>query len=167
MTARNDLSVIAFSGRDADTFLHNQLTQDVRALAPGEATFASICQPKGRVIALLMVVAGDNGFRVVCSRYLVDRLLTHLRRFVFRDQVVIEPVAEAVAGPFEAGMDAGGGVAVVEPLPALRYGLVSDAVEGDDPEAVAGNSKPASPGWTRTRRSNSSPRCWVTKPSGP
>ncbi len=137
MNARNDLSVIAFSGRDADTFLHNQLTQDVRALAPGEATFASICQPKGRVIALLMVIARDDGFRVVCSRDLADRLVTHLRRFVFRDQVVIEPASEAVAGPLEAGADAGGDVVMVEPLPALRYGLVSGATEGDDPEAVA------------------------------
>jgi folate-binding protein YgfZ len=137
MNARNDLSVIAFSGRDADTFLHNQLTQDIRALEPGEATFASICQPKGRVIALLMVIARDDGFRVVCSRSLADRLVTHLRRFVFRDQVVIEPATEAVAGPFEAGADAGDEFVMVDPLLALRYGLVSDTAEGDDPEAVA------------------------------
>ncbi len=136
MNARNDLSVIAFTGRDADTFLHNQLTQDIRALTPGGASFAALCQPKGRVIALLLVIAVDDGYRVVCSRALAEGLVTHLRRFVFRDQVVIEPATEAILGPLEAGETAPGDGACAEPVSGLRYRLEADAATAD-PSATA------------------------------
>ncbi len=49
------LCVIRFKGADAGSFLQAQLSADVLGLADGESTFACYCEPKGRVLALLLV----------------------------------------------------------------------------------------------------------------
>lgn len=84
-----ELSVITFMGKDAATFLHNQLTADIKTLSPGESTFAALCQPKGRVMALLLVQRVEDGFRVVCHDSLAEKLATYLLRFRFREKVDI------------------------------------------------------------------------------
>ena len=55
MIALPYLSAIRLSGTDAGDFLHNQLSADVLALASGESVFACYCEPKGRVLALMLV----------------------------------------------------------------------------------------------------------------
>ncbi len=81
------LAVLSFTGKDAGSFLHNQLTADINALTPGNCTFAALCQPKGRVMALLLVVCVDDGFHVICRQALADRLITYLLRFRFREKL--------------------------------------------------------------------------------
>lgn len=140
MNQRTDLAALAFTGRDAAQFLHNQLTQDVLKLAPGEACFASLCQPKGRVIALLMVGAIDDGCVVLCRSSLAPGLEAHLRRFIFRDQVRIERLeAACLSGP-APGADSAPASAptsgppggVFEPLPGFRYRVVPSSAAIDD-----------------------------------
>ena len=45
------LAILEFSGEDAASFLHGQLTCDVNAIAPGSAAFGGYCTPKGRLLA--------------------------------------------------------------------------------------------------------------------
>ncbi len=129
MTASNRLSVIAFTGKDAGSFLHNQLTADINALAPGAVTFAALCQPKGRVMALLLVIAGDSaeaGYRVVCHASLAEGLVSWLKRFVFREKVVIgiEQDLAVTSG------------ASIQPLPGLSYSLVAaESLASETPDA--------------------------------
>ncbi len=129
MIELDELRVISVTGADAGRFLHNQLTVDVQGLAPDESRFAALCQPKGRVIALLLLIATDDGFRVLCHRDLAEGLLSHLRRFVFRDKVTLSLDASvAVLG----GADADPGPDMVAPpLPGLAYGVGSGS-EGDE-----------------------------------
>lgn len=133
MSERNDLAVLSFAGADAARFLHNQLTIDVQSLETGESSFAALCQPKGRVMALLCVGATPEGFLVLCHESLADGLLVHLKRFVFRDRVTLERRDDLQV---LSGEDAEAVVAAFEPLAGFRYVLV------DRPEADA---SPASP----------------------
>ena len=59
------LSALRFSGTDAGDFLHNQLSADVLALASGESTFACYCEPRGRVLALMLVYRLDEDYFVI------------------------------------------------------------------------------------------------------
>ncbi len=78
-------------GQDAGQFLHNQLSADVLALSPGQSTFACYCEPKGRVLALLLVSRkGDDGYNVIMSRSLASAITQRLRIYVMRDKVKIE-----------------------------------------------------------------------------
>ena len=54
------LSTICFSGTDAGDFLHNQVSADVLALSTGESVYACYCEPKGRVLALMLISKVDN-----------------------------------------------------------------------------------------------------------
>ncbi|HEV7802315.1 MAG TPA: folate-binding protein, partial [Burkholderiales bacterium] len=50
----NDTGIISFSGEDALSFLHAQLTSDVAALQSGRTQYSGYCTPKGRLLATLL-----------------------------------------------------------------------------------------------------------------
>lgn len=87
---------IRVSGPDAVTYLHSQLSQDLRPLAVGSSTWAFLLQPTGRVDALVRVTRGgddelvldtDAGFgEVVAARVL---------RFRIRVRADVEPFTMA------------------------------------------------------------------------
>jgi hypothetical protein len=88
------LSAIRFTGPDAADFLHNQLSADVAGLANGKSTFACYCEPKGRVLSLMLVCRMAEDFYVIASETLVQTLIKRLRMYVLRSQVVIEALEE-------------------------------------------------------------------------
>ncbi len=84
------LSVIRFRGEDAGSFLHAQVSADVLALAAGESTFACYCEPKGRVLALLLVYRNDDDYYVIMSRALATAVSDRLKIYRMRAKVDIE-----------------------------------------------------------------------------
>jgi len=84
------LSAVGFSGAEAGEFLHNQLSADVKGLAAGESTFACYCEPKGRVLALLLVQRLDAGYQVVLSAELAESVTARLKMYRLRARVDIE-----------------------------------------------------------------------------
>ncbi len=127
MSRLSYLSTLSFQGRDAGKFLQNQLTVDVLGLALGAATLGALCQPKGRVIAVLYVQRLDTEYRVTCAATLAEALLQRLRMFVFRDQVTIELLADEPV--FAHARDTG-------PLPLAYDGVASDALEAGQVRAL-------------------------------
>lgn len=90
MVALSYLSAIHFSDANAGDFLQSQLSADVLALAEGESTFACYCEPKGRVLALLLVCRGSDGYYVVVSSSLAKQVVDRMRIYVMRSKVNIE-----------------------------------------------------------------------------
>ena len=99
MIALSYLSAIRFSGADAGDFLHNQLSADVLALTSGESTFACYCEPKGRVLALMLVCRLDESYYIIMARSLAATVADRLKIYVMRSKVTIEVLTEyAVSG---------------------------------------------------------------------
>ena len=99
MIALSYLSAIRFSGADAGDFLHNQLSADVLALTSGESTFACYCEPKGRVLALMLVCRLDESYYIVMARSLAATIADRLKIYVMRSKVTIEVLNDyAVSG---------------------------------------------------------------------
>jgi folate-binding protein YgfZ len=96
------LSAIRFSGTDAGDFLHNQLSADVLALSKGESVFACYCEPKGRVLALMLVCRADEDFYVVMSGSLAQTVADRLKIYVMRSKVTIEVLAKYTVSGFQA-----------------------------------------------------------------
>ena len=94
MIALSYLSAIHFSGADAGDFLHNQLSADVLALTSGESTFACYCEPKGRVLALMLVCRFDEGYYVIMAGALATTIADRLKIYVMRSKVTIEVLTE-------------------------------------------------------------------------
>jgi folate-binding protein YgfZ len=84
------LSAVGFSGVEAGDFLHSQLSADVKGLAAGEATFACYCEPKGRVLALLLVQRLDTDYQVILSAELAAAVTARLKIYRLRARVDIE-----------------------------------------------------------------------------
>lgn len=94
MVTLDYLSAVRFSGADAGQFLHNQLSADVLALYASESTFACYCEPKGRVLALMLVYRNDNDYYVIMSSSLAQAVTDRLRIYVMRSKVSIELLNE-------------------------------------------------------------------------
>jgi folate-binding protein YgfZ len=90
MIALTYLSAIRFSGSDAGEFLHNQLSSDVLALADRESVFACYCEPKGRVLALLLVSKIADHYYVILSNELAGLVSKRLKMYVMRSKVDID-----------------------------------------------------------------------------
>lgn len=102
MVKLSHLSALCFSGADAGGFLHDQLSADINGLAIGEATFACYCEPKGRVLALLLVQRVDAGYRVILSAALAQAVADRLKIYRLRAKVDIEAMHDHAVLGFEA-----------------------------------------------------------------
>jgi folate-binding protein YgfZ len=99
MVKLNHLTAIRFSGADAGSFLHNQLSADVLGLGDGDSTFACYCEPKGRVLALLLVQRANDEYYVMISSQLATAVCARLKIYVMRSKVTIDTLDKySVAG---------------------------------------------------------------------
>ena len=93
------LSAIRLDGKDAGGFLHNQVSADVLALKDGEATFACYCEPKGRVLALMLIGKSGESYHVLLNASLAAGIAARLKIYVMRANVGIEVLEDCrIAG---------------------------------------------------------------------
>jgi len=88
------LSSARFSGSDAGSFLHSQLSADIAALDEGASTFAAYCTPRGQVLGLLLVGRFEDSYGIVGSSELLPAVIQRLRMFVLRADVQVEILRE-------------------------------------------------------------------------
>jgi tRNA-modifying protein YgfZ len=88
-----DRAAIRITGADAVRFLNGLVTSEVAALVPGEARFAALLTPQGKIIAdfLLVAVAEDEGggFVIDAPRALAEELMKRLAFYRLRAKVDI------------------------------------------------------------------------------
>lgn len=107
----SDLSqygLIRVGGEDARAFLHNQLTADLRALAPAQSRLAAWCNPKGRALALFRLCLREDAFLLRLPAPLLDAVQKRLQMFVLRSRVELADASEALVRMGVSGPDAAG-----------------------------------------------------------
>ena len=82
--------VVRVSGDDRATFLHNQLSNHIEALADGQACYATYNTPKGRVIANMLVINRGEDLLLVMAADLIESTIKRLRMFVLRAKVCLK-----------------------------------------------------------------------------
>jgi hypothetical protein len=90
-------ALIAVTGEDAASFLHAQFTNDVQALAPGEAQWNGWCTPKGRLLATFLLVRRADGYLLMLPAEIAAPIAKRLGMFVLRSKVKIADVSELYA----------------------------------------------------------------------
>ncbi|ANO51103.1 CAF17-like 4Fe-4S cluster assembly/insertion protein YgfZ [Woeseia oceani] len=97
---------ILASGDDAIGFLQGQLTQDLNDLSAEFSPLAAWCNPKGRVVAVLRLLALENGVGLILPDALAEPVITGLLRYRLRAQVELLPAgAQWRAYALSAGQD--------------------------------------------------------------
>ena len=104
----SQFGLIRFSGEDTQGFLHNQLTCDVEALAPGRSTYGAYCTPKGRVLASFLLWRAEDGFFMQLPSSLREPIQKQLSKFILRAKVkATDATAEwTLAGVMGTGAEA-------------------------------------------------------------
>lgn len=82
--------LIAVSGRDAVSFLHNILTNDVDSLRPGQARYAAYLTPQGRMIADMDVIRREGDVLLAVEPGVAAEMAERLDRSLFTEDVRIE-----------------------------------------------------------------------------
>ena len=100
----SNYGLIGFSGEDAQTFLHGQITNDLRGLKEGYAVFAGYCSPKGRLLANFLTFRRGADILLMLPRSLREGVQKRLGMFVLRAKVKVrdasdEWIALGLAGP--------------------------------------------------------------------
>ena len=81
--------LLLVSGEDAAAFLQGQLSNDVLALAEGDAQITSWCSPKGRMLVTPLLWKGKQGYFLQMPRSLQPAIQKRLQMFILRSKVTL------------------------------------------------------------------------------
>ncbi|MEO7493920.1 MAG: folate-binding protein [Massilia sp.] len=123
-----DQGLIAVTGEDGPSFLHNQLTNDVEHLGLAQARLAGYCSPKGRLQASFLIWRSADTVFLQLPRELQAALQKRLSMFVMRAKAKLADASEGkvllVLGGAAASAALG---AVAGDLPASPYAKLDNA----------------------------------------
>lgn len=88
-----DRGVLQVSGYDARAFLHGLVTNDVEALKPGEARFAALLSPQGKILFDFFIYGKGESLLLDCPAAQLSDLIKRLSIYKLRAKVVIEDVS--------------------------------------------------------------------------
>lgn len=117
-------SVVRVTGDDAQGFLHNQFTNDVRRVSGEQSELNSYCTAKGRMLSVFRLFRlADGAYALRMPQEVSEGFLKKLRMFVLMSKVEIEDASDSlmrfgVSGPH-----------VSDALQGL-VGTIPDAVNG-------------------------------------
>jgi len=114
-------SLLRFSGVDAQTFLHGQLTCDVAALQVGISTYGGYCTPKGRLLATFLLWNAGGTYTMLLPTTLSEPIRKRLMMYVLRAKVNVEDITPDHACVGVHGADAANSLAEV---PERLHGVV-------------------------------------------
>lgn len=118
--ARLDRDVVRVSGPEAVDFLQGQLSQEVSALAVGDAAWSFLLEPQGHLVALLRVIRAEAGMLLVVDAGLGQAVAERLERFKLRVKADIGIVPATVWAVRGGGVDL-----------AAEAGVIAQASPGD------------------------------------
>jgi tRNA-modifying protein YgfZ len=93
-----DRGVLKVAGADARSFLNGLLTTDIARLQPGEARYAALLTPQGKIIADAIVAEAaeedGGGFFLDCPRALAPSFAERLNFYKLRAKVTVEDLSD-------------------------------------------------------------------------
>ena len=90
----SDRGIIRLAGDEARTFLNGLVTSDVSALAPGEARFAALLTPQGKIVVDFLVLAAADALMLDCPRGLAAALTQKLGFYKLRAKVAVDNLSD-------------------------------------------------------------------------
>jgi folate-binding protein YgfZ len=115
-----DRGVLRVSGPQCETFLQDLVSNDLTTLLPGEARYAALLTPQGKILFDMIIVAieenGARAFIIDCARDQAPDLAKRLGFYKLRAKVTIEDQSARVAVlAYLDGAPQIGGVVVRDP----------------------------------------------------
>ena len=149
---RSALGKVTVTGRDRLAFLQGMLTNDVKALVPGQGAPAAFLDAHGKVMALLVVYAATDQVLLELPAQMTAKTLETLDHFLISEKAYFEPADETFAilslqGPGARGLLEG---LAGRPIELQPYAHVEVEIAGA-PARVINRAEGPGPGF----------HCWV------
>ena len=103
----DQIATLKASGTDARSFLQGQLSSDLRLLTPTQAQISSYNSAKGRMLAVLHLLADGDDVLLELHQSVAAGALKRLRMHVLRAKLTLEDISVAQSTLGVAGVDAG------------------------------------------------------------
>lgn len=84
------------SGEDAQTFLQNMLSNDIREVDAGRAQLSSLNTPKGRMVASMLIWRSGADYLLQLPRVLCEPMRKKLSMYVLRAKVKISDASDEI-----------------------------------------------------------------------
>lgn len=121
----SQFGTLRVSGTDAEPFLQNLLSNDIRDVSATRAQFSSLNSPKGRMLATMLIWREGDGYLLQLPRVLCEPIRKKLSMYILRSKVDIGDASDEIAMLGLAGGDAQEILcARFEPLPHEILGCV-------------------------------------------
>ena len=123
---RADTGRLWVRGQDRRSYLHGLLTNDVEGLSAGQACYAALLTPQGRMITDMRVFERGDAVLMTLPRPLTTRVQERLDQFVFSEDVRFE---DATRSTVQFGLYGPGADTIARNVPAE---LLEAVVPSDD-----------------------------------
>jgi folate-binding protein YgfZ len=155
---RSMVGKVVVTGRDRATFLQGMLSNDIKALQPGQGCPAAFLDAHGKVVSLLAVYVLEDRILLELPAGSTDKFLQTIDKFLISEKAYFEAsddgyVVLSVQGPGAEKTLAGLAAA---PLAAEPYSHQEASIAGE-PVRIVRRSHAASPGFD----------CWAAAAHGP
>ncbi len=90
MQVRRERAVLSLTGAETEHFLHNLVTADVLGLSDGEARYAALLTPQGKILFDFFVIRTEEGFLLDCAASQLEELQKRLMFYRLRAKIVID-----------------------------------------------------------------------------
>jgi aminomethyltransferase len=140
---RSDHGVLEVTGRDRASFLHALLSNDVKALGPGQGCAATLLDVHGKVQVVLLVWALDDRILLVTPPGRAPATFEALDHYLFSEKAVLEDITGSLAMLMLAGPEAS---ALAERLtgaraPEAAWSHVTGALGGTPVRVIRGGGE--------------------------
>ena len=93
-----NLDVIVIKGKDAETFLQGQITNDIKLIKDEEkAIYAGYCSPKGRLIAFFLIIKAWDKYFLFCPSSISNGISKKLSMYIMRSEVSLSHSSEDIS----------------------------------------------------------------------
>ena len=90
----NNRALLKISGIDSESFLQNQLSNDIKKLDKTSAQLNAYCQHQGKIISLFWVMRYQDSFLLSFPVDLLEKIQSRLKMFVIMSDVIIKDVSK-------------------------------------------------------------------------
>ncbi len=88
-------AVVAVGGPDAEKFLNDLVTADIDRAAPGQAVYAGLLTPQGKILFDFIIIRDGERFLIDVARSVLADLVKRLTLYRLRAKVTIEDLSES------------------------------------------------------------------------
>ena len=90
-------ALLKISGSDAEEFLQNQFSNDIKKIDSNKVQFNAYCQHQGKVIAFFWVMRMGKDYLLSFPDELLEKIENRLKIFVIMSDVIIENVTNVLS----------------------------------------------------------------------